>query len=93
MLENFLKNCFTFFYLKMLILFRKYYLENNINKIIFSVKGVFANTGEIKYKCVSGVSECKNNTDSQEYVEEDILIIQRFQQTVRAIEDRAGSER
>ncbi|XP_011057621.1 PREDICTED: eukaryotic translation initiation factor 2-alpha kinase isoform X1 [Acromyrmex echinatior] len=55
--------------------------------------GVFANTGEIKYKCVSGVSECKNNTDSQEYVEEDILIIQRFQQTVRAIEDRAGSER
>ncbi|XP_018403142.1 PREDICTED: eukaryotic translation initiation factor 2-alpha kinase-like [Cyphomyrmex costatus] len=55
--------------------------------------GVFAKTGEIKYKCVSGVSECKNNTDSQEYIDQDILIIQRFQQTVRAIEDRAGSER
>ncbi|KAL0120953.1 hypothetical protein PUN28_008578 [Cardiocondyla obscurior] len=53
--------------------------------------GVLAKTGEILYQC--GVSGCDNNTDHTEYVEQDVLIIQRFQQTVRAVEARSGGER
>ncbi|XP_011867892.1 PREDICTED: eukaryotic translation initiation factor 2-alpha kinase-like [Vollenhovia emeryi] len=54
--------------------------------------GVAANTGKILFEC-SGFSGCDNSTNHQEYVEQDILIIQRFQQTVRAVEVRKGSER
>ncbi|XP_024870480.1 eukaryotic translation initiation factor 2-alpha kinase [Temnothorax curvispinosus] len=53
--------------------------------------GVSPNTGEILYQC--NVSGCKNNTDRQDYVELDVLVIQRFQQTVRAVEARTGNER
>ncbi|XP_011166294.1 eukaryotic translation initiation factor 2-alpha kinase [Solenopsis invicta] len=52
--------------------------------------GVVVDTGEILYDCK--VSECNNNTDHQ-YEDRDVLIIQRFQQTVRAVEARTGSER
>lgn len=54
--------------------------------------GVSANTGRILYECK--VMECKNNTDREGYLEyENVLIIRRFQQTVRAIEPRTGNER
>lgn len=52
---------------------------------------VSANTGKILYGCQ--VAECKNNTDHEEDLEYDVLIIQRLQQTVRAVESRTGNER
>lgn len=67
------------------------FIVNIIKNNIFYKIGVAANTGEILYQC--NVSGCKNNTDRQEYVEQDIIIIQRFQQTVRAVEARTGHER
>ncbi|CAL1686070.1 unnamed protein product [Lasius platythorax] len=53
--------------------------------------GVSASTGRILYEC--SVTGCKNNTDREGHLEYDVLIIQRFQQTVRAIEARTGNER
>jgi len=52
---------------------------------------VSTNTGTVLYEC--GVSECRNETAYKEYLKQDVLIIQRFQQTVRAIEARTGIER
>lgn len=52
---------------------------------------MLADTGEVLYH--SSVSESSNNTDREEYVGQDVLIIQRFQQTVRAVEARTGIER
>jgi len=66
--------------------------KENIN--IFCEIAVLASTGEILYECVPGGSGCTNNTDRQEYVnEQDVLIIHRFQQTVRTVEERTGNER
>ncbi|XP_011632658.1 eukaryotic translation initiation factor 2-alpha kinase-like isoform X2 [Pogonomyrmex barbatus] len=59
-------------------------------KVIHSY-GVLADTGKILYQC--GVSGCNNDTDQQRYMEQDVLIIQRHQQTVRAVEARTGNER
>lgn len=53
--------------------------------------GVSASTGAILYKC--GVSGCKNDTSHEEHLEQDVLIVQRFQQTVRAVEARTGVEK
>ncbi|XP_029160383.1 eukaryotic translation initiation factor 2-alpha kinase [Nylanderia fulva] len=52
---------------------------------------VSASTGKLLYAC--HVAECRNNTDREEHLEYDVLIVQRFQQTVRAIEPRTGNER
>ncbi|XP_072750618.1 eukaryotic translation initiation factor 2-alpha kinase [Anoplolepis gracilipes] len=54
------------------------------------IYGVSASTGRILYECK--VKECKNNT-VEEHLEYDILVIRRFQQTVRAIEPHTGNER
>ncbi|XP_012530974.1 eukaryotic translation initiation factor 2-alpha kinase [Monomorium pharaonis] len=53
--------------------------------------GIAASSGDILYDC--NVSGCKNNTDRQEYIDNDVLIVQRFQQTVRAVNARTGDER
>lgn len=53
--------------------------------------GVSSLTGEILYEC--SIHGCNNKTGSDRYVEQDVLIVQRFQQTVRAIEPRTGAER
>ncbi|XP_012223213.2 eukaryotic translation initiation factor 2-alpha kinase-like [Linepithema humile] len=55
--------------------------------------GVSASTGQILYEC--NVDGCKNNTNREGYLEQeqDLLIIQRLQQTVRAIEALTGIER
>jgi len=37
--------------------------------------------------------ECKNNTDPEGHLGYDVLVIHRFQQTVRAIESHTGNER
>lgn len=48
-------------------------------------------TGKILYEC--GISGCINITNGETYIEQEILIVQRFQQTVRAIEPRTGIEK
>lgn len=53
--------------------------------------GVHTNTGRILYEC--NVTGCTNNTDGEGYLKQDVLVIKRFQQTVRAIEARTGIER
>lgn len=53
--------------------------------------GVSSITGKILYEC--GISGCINITDGETYIEQEILIVQRFQQTVRAIEPRTGLEK
>jgi translation initiation factor 2-alpha kinase 3 len=52
---------------------------------------VSASTGAVLYEC--RVNECKNETVYKEYLKQDVLIIQRFQQTIRAVEARTGIER
>lgn len=57
--------------------------------------GISVNTGSILWKneC-TGVSGCNNKTNRHEqHLEQDMIIIQRFQQTVRGIESRTGNER
>ncbi|KAM0736385.1 Eukaryotic translation initiation factor 2-alpha kinase [Formica fusca] len=53
--------------------------------------GVSPSTGRVLYECK--VRECKNNTDPEGHIEYDVLIIRRFQQTIRAIEAHTGNER
>ncbi|XP_054012153.1 eukaryotic translation initiation factor 2-alpha kinase [Hylaeus anthracinus] len=53
--------------------------------------GVSSTTGKVLYEC--GINGCTNNTRGESYIEQDVLIIQRFQQTVRAVEPRTGIER
>ncbi|XP_076286398.1 eukaryotic translation initiation factor 2-alpha kinase isoform X1 [Lasioglossum baleicum] len=53
--------------------------------------GVSSTTGKILYEC--GINGCTNNTGGKSYIEQDVLIVQRFQQTVRAVEPRTGHER
>ncbi|GAB1865561.1 Nuclear pore complex protein Nup155 [Camponotus japonicus] len=53
--------------------------------------GVSVSTGKILYEC--NVMECKNNTDPEGHLGYDVLVIHRFQQTVRAIESHTGNER
>ncbi|KZC04854.1 PREDICTED: eukaryotic translation initiation factor 2-alpha kinase-like [Dufourea novaeangliae] len=53
--------------------------------------GVSSATGKILYEC--GITGCTNTTKGESYIEKDVLIIQRFQQTVRAVEPRTGNER
>ena len=48
-------------------------------------------TGKVLYECQ--LSSCTNATDVDSIVEEDILVIRRFQQTIRAGEPRSGVER
>jgi len=62
----------------------------NIKNKFFYI-AVSASTGTVLYEC--GVNKCKNETAHKEYLKQDILIIQRFQQTIRAIETRTGIER
>ncbi|KAK2583655.1 hypothetical protein KPH14_009590 [Odynerus spinipes] len=53
--------------------------------------GVSSKTGEIFYEC--SISGCTNSTDKDTYIDQEILVIQRFQQTVRAVEPRSGLEK
>lgn len=53
--------------------------------------GVSSRTGKILYEC--GINGCNNNTDGEGYIEQEVLIVQRLQQTVRAVEPRTGIER
>lgn len=60
--------------------------------LIFSVLiGVHTSTGRILYEC--DITGCKNNTDGEGYLEQEVLVIKRLQQTVRAVEARTGIER
>lgn len=58
---------------------------------IYSLTGVAINTGKILYEC--NINECMNHTDRESHMGQEILIIQRLQQTVRAVEPRTGVER
>ena len=66
------------------------------NDLVFSggkeVKsyGVSSTTGKILYEC--GINGCTNKT-KEGYIEQEVLIVQRYQQTVRAIEPHTGIER
>lgn len=53
--------------------------------------GISSTTGKILYEC--GINGCTNNTAKESYVEQEVLIVQRFQQTVRAVEPQSGIER
>ncbi|CAD1475311.1 unnamed protein product, partial [Heterotrigona itama] len=53
--------------------------------------GVSSATGKILYEC--GINNCVNITDEEMYIKQEILIVQRFQQTVRAVEPRTGIEK
>lgn len=54
------------------------------------VIGVLASTGKVLYEC--NINECMNNTN-EKYLEHEVLIVKRFQQTVRAIQALTGIER
>ncbi|CAK9829144.1 Eukaryotic translation initiation factor 2-alpha kinase 3 [Anthophora retusa] len=66
------------------------------NDIVFSggseviSYGVSSTTGKILYEC--GISGCTNVT-GETYIEQEVLVVQRYQQTVRAVEPRTGIER
>ncbi|XP_011135236.1 eukaryotic translation initiation factor 2-alpha kinase isoform X2 [Harpegnathos saltator] len=53
--------------------------------------GVHTKTGKILYKC--DITGCINNTDDKGYLQQEVLVIKRLQQTVRAVEARTGIER
>lgn len=53
--------------------------------------GVSSKTGKILYQC--NLNGCTNNTEGDTFMEHDVLIVQRFQQTVRAVEPRTGHEK
>ncbi|XP_046598910.1 eukaryotic translation initiation factor 2-alpha kinase isoform X2 [Neodiprion lecontei] len=53
--------------------------------------GVSSLTGQILYEC--NINGCTNKTDGNDQIDQEVLIIQRFQKTVRAIEPRTGHER
>ncbi|XP_012256146.2 eukaryotic translation initiation factor 2-alpha kinase [Athalia rosae] len=53
--------------------------------------GISTSTGKILYEC--NISGCTNKTDETDRMDEEVLIVQRFQKTVRAIEPRRGHER
>ncbi|KAG8033834.1 hypothetical protein G9C98_008315 [Cotesia typhae] len=52
--------------------------------------GIVSNTGKLLYHCTS--SGCNNNTDGDR-LHNDVLIIQRVQQTIRAVEPTTGTEK
>ncbi|XP_043248351.1 eukaryotic translation initiation factor 2-alpha kinase isoform X1 [Colletes gigas] len=52
--------------------------------------GVSSATGKVLYEC--GINGC-TNTNGDSYIEQDVLIVRRYQQTVRAVEPRTGIER
>ncbi|OAD62097.1 Eukaryotic translation initiation factor 2-alpha kinase 3 [Eufriesea mexicana] len=60
------------------------------NNLVFS-GGISSITGEILYEC--GINNCVNITNGEAYIEQEVLIVQRFQQTVRAVEPLTGIER
>ncbi|XP_046624272.1 eukaryotic translation initiation factor 2-alpha kinase isoform X2 [Neodiprion virginianus] len=53
--------------------------------------GVSSLTGQVLYEC--DINGCTNKTDGNAQIDQEVLIIQRFQKTVRAIEPRTGHER
>ncbi|KAK0094417.1 hypothetical protein PV326_010938 [Microctonus aethiopoides] len=54
--------------------------------------GISSKTGKIIYQC--NINGCTNMTNGESYInQQDILIIKRYQQTVRAVEPRTGQER
>ncbi|XP_066590227.1 eukaryotic translation initiation factor 2-alpha kinase-like [Prorops nasuta] len=53
--------------------------------------GVSSLTGEVLYEC--SAKGCTNNTNKNDYLQQDILVIRRLQQTMRAIEPLTGLER
>ncbi|KOC63214.1 Eukaryotic translation initiation factor 2-alpha kinase 3 [Habropoda laboriosa] len=53
--------------------------------------GVSSTTGKILYEC--GINGCMNITEGETYIEQEVLVVRRFQQTVRAVEPRTGIER
>lgn len=55
--------------------------------------GVNTRTGTITYECAMGPCKNRNLTDQLEEANDDILIVKRETQTVRAIEPRSGMER
>lgn len=62
--------------------------------IIISINffiGVLSTTGKILYEC--NISGCQNNTTTDTYINQEILVIQHFQQTVRAVEPHSGAEK
>ncbi|XP_008552622.2 eukaryotic translation initiation factor 2-alpha kinase [Microplitis demolitor] len=52
--------------------------------------GVTSNNGKILYHCT--INGCNNNTDGDRLYD-DVLIIQRLQQTIRAVEPATGTEK
>ncbi|KAI4487625.1 hypothetical protein M0802_011981 [Mischocyttarus mexicanus] len=52
--------------------------------------GVLSKTGQIIYEC--NVSGCYNNT-TDNYIDQEILVIQHLQNTVRAVEPHSGQEK
>ncbi|XP_043277335.1 eukaryotic translation initiation factor 2-alpha kinase isoform X2 [Venturia canescens] len=53
--------------------------------------GISTLTGQILYQC--NISGCTNNTEGDSLANEKVLLVQRFQQTVRAIKPRSGLEK
>ncbi|KAL2742325.1 eukaryotic translation initiation factor 2-alpha kinase isoform X1 [Vespula maculifrons] len=53
--------------------------------------GVLSTTGKILYEC--NISGCQNNTTTDTYINQEILVIQHLQQTVRAVEPHSGAEK
>ncbi|XP_034948141.1 eukaryotic translation initiation factor 2-alpha kinase-like isoform X2 [Chelonus insularis] len=54
--------------------------------------GISSSTGEILYQC--DIDGCTNKTEGDTFLEQkDVLVVQRFQQTVRALEARTGIEK
>jgi len=51
--------------------------------------GVMVRTGELVYEC--SMEGCSNSTEN--VASDDMLVIQRHTQTVRAVEGRSGTER
>ncbi|XP_035719157.1 eukaryotic translation initiation factor 2-alpha kinase-like [Vespa mandarinia] len=53
--------------------------------------GVLSTTGKILYECK--IDGCRNYTTTDTHIDKEILVIQHFQQTVRAVEPHSGAEK
>ena len=53
------------------------------------IYGIMVRTGELVYECA--MDGCNNSTEN--LASDDMLVIQRHTQTVRAVEGRSGTER
>ncbi|XP_063972485.1 eukaryotic translation initiation factor 2-alpha kinase-like isoform X1 [Diachasmimorpha longicaudata] len=53
--------------------------------------GISSSSGKILYHCHEG--SCTNMTENETYLGQDVLVVRRFQDTIRAAEPRTGQER